>query len=416
MAIATKELPRMTRSMWVGISLHAVLLIVLLIPDVWNGLIERNLRGLFVLLFAWSLSALLTPLSIRFSFATGCLDHPAGRKAHACPTPLLGGMAIIATFGITLLVSFHYSLPMKGVGLGGLLIWLVGIIDDRWGLPAKLKLFFQFVAVGILLVFGVHVTFLPHTWWGIGLEYMITAIWVIGITNAVNFLDGMDGLAAGMSAIIAGFLALVALQTGQVYFSIVALALLGACLGFLPFNFRWKDNARVYLGDNGATFLGFILASAVIMGDWAEDDVAAIFVPLVLMGIPIFDMTMTTITRFATGKVRTLGEWLAYTGRDHLHHRLAALGIGRSTAVFVIWWLTAFLGTTAVMLTRLEGVFAILMLLQATIMLGLITFFMIYVRNHQIRLFIEESKRNGENEADPESLDRALTSQDRPSS
>jgi UDP-GlcNAc:undecaprenyl-phosphate GlcNAc-1-phosphate transferase len=393
--------------------LHTLILIVLVTPPVWDIMLEAELRWLFVFLFSWSLAAVLTPIAIQLSFATRCIDQPSGRKDHQIATPLLGGLAIIGAFGISLLISFHYSAPMKGVGLGGLLIWLTGIIDDRYEISARLKLVAQLAAVAILLAFGVQFTFLPNTPVGVAGEFVLTAIWVVGITNAVNFLDGMDGLAPGMSAIIAGFLALVALQTQQFYFSIVSLALFGACIGFLPFNFRWNKPARIFLGDNGATFLGFILASAAIMGDWAEDDTAALIVPVVLMGVPIFDMTMTTVTRFGTGKVRTLGQWLSYTGRDHLHHRLASLGIGRSTAVLVIWGLTLFLGITAVMLTHAEGIFALLMLVQAAMLLTLVTFFMIYVRKHQIRLFIDQSNNGA---VDEEKLEEALNRTDRPGS
>jgi len=413
MAEAELTAPRLGRGYWTGIILHAIVLAVLLTPPVLEALAGAHLRWLFVFLFSWSLAAILTALAIRISFLTRTLDMPSGRKAHAEPTPLLGGFAVTAAFGISLLVSFHYSLPMKAVGLAGFFIWIIGFIDDRWGLPAKVKLFAQFVAVGILLAFGVHVTFLPPTWWGDSLEYVITALWVVGITNAVNFLDGMDGLAVGMSAIIAGFLALVALQTGQYYFSIVALALFGSCLGFLPFNFRPGRNARIFLGDSGATFLGFMLASAAILGEWAADDTAAIIVPLVLLSVPIFDMTLTTIIRFGTGKVRTIGEWLAFAGRDHLHHRLAGLGIGRTTAVIVVWALTFFVGISAVMLTHVQGVFALMMLLQVGILFGFVTFFMIYVRHHQIRLFVETTSSNNDS-TNVGQLDAALKSQDQP--
>lgn len=406
-------IPRLGRGLWTGIIFHMMLIVALVTPPMWELLMANHLRWLFVFLFSWSLSAILTPAVIRISIMTKTLDIPAGRKAHASPTPLLGGLAVITAFGVSLLVSYHYSLPMKGVGLAGLFIWIVGLIDDRWGLPAVVKLASQFGAVVILLFFGVHVTFMPHVWWGIGIEYLLTALWVVGITNAVNFLDGMDGLAAGMSAIIAGFLAVVALQTGQYYFSIVALALLGACFGFLPFNFLPKSNAKIFLGDNGATFLGFILASATIMGEWATDDTAAIIIPIILLGVPIFDMTLTTIFRFGTGKVRTLGQWLAYTGRDHLHHRLAALGIGRVTSVIVVWALTFFLGLSAVMLTQVQGTFALLVLLEVAILFGFITFFMIYVRNHQIRLFVETAVTNNDS-TNAKQLDEILKSQDQP--
>lgn len=393
-------------------AIAALTLIILLLPPVRREMASYDLLWLRIFFFSWALSALLTPVAVRFSRLTGWMDYPQGRKDHANATPVLGGFAILTTFGLSLLVNFHFSLQMKGLGLGAVVVWLIGLIDDRYDLGSVLKLFGQFLAVGILLAFGVHVTFLPNTPLGDFFEYVITALWVVGIMNAVNFLDGMDGLAAGMSAIIAFFLAIVAIQTGQPYFAYVALALLGACLGFLPHNFRWGRNARIFLGDNGALFLGFTLAGAVIMGDWAEENLGDIAVPFLLMAVPMFDMTMTTVIRFATGKVHTFGEWLAFAGRDHFHHRLASLGIGRSAAVLVIWFVTFFLGLSAVVLKEAHGIYVFLLLLQAALLFGLITFFMIYVRNHQIRLFVQASS-NGANQS-AEELDQALTSSDKP--
>jgi len=393
-----------------------LLLLALLLPSVRHYLTETNLLYLRIFLFAWALSSILTPVAVRLSFTLGLLDIPQGRKDHAGATPLLGGFAILASFGIALLVNYHSSLQMKGVGLAGLLIWIVGVVDDKRELPAIVKLIAQLLAVGILLYFKVHVTFMPNTWWGDLLEYFITALWVVGITNAVNFLDGMDGLASGMSAIIAFFLAIVALQTGQFYFSFVALALFGACLGFLPHNFRWGKNARIFLGDNGATFLGFILASAVIMGDWAEENIGDIAIPFLLLAVPLFDMILTTVIRIATGKVHTFGEWLAYAGRDHFHHRLASLGIGRSAAVLVIWFITFFLGLSAVVMKEMHGIYVILLMFQAALLFGLITFFMIYVRDHQIQLFVETARENGGFSTDSQKLDQALNASDKPNS
>ncbi|MBZ0263661.1 undecaprenyl/decaprenyl-phosphate alpha-N-acetylglucosaminyl 1-phosphate transferase [bacterium] len=347
---------------------------------------------LYIFVFSFSLSNLLTPLSIRFSFILGWLDIPAGRKAHIAPTPLLGGAAILGAFGIALIANFSFSWEMKGVGIATTLIWFVGLLDDKYEIPAKVKLLVQVVAVSILIFFNVHVTFMPATWWGDWTEYLITAFWVIGITNAVNFLDGMDGLAAGMSAIISFFLGLVAIQTAQPYFGFVAIALLGSCVGFLPYNFRRSRRAAIFLGDSGSTMLGFALASTVLMGTWAENNIASIIVPILLLGVPIFDMTLTTVIRFATGQVRTFGEWLAYTGRDHFHHRLADLGIGRFSAVMVIYTITFYLGISAVVLKEVRGIDALLVLLQATILFLIITFFMIYVQSKNVRLSIDDHK------------------------
>jgi len=401
------------RKFSVGMVVGIIIIGCLLTPYASRFFELNNLVWLKTFLFALSLSFLFTPLAIRLSFLLGWLDIPKGRKDHANATPLLGGFAIVAAFGLSLLLSYHYSLEMKGVGLAALLIWIVGVVDDRWELPAWWKLLSQVLAVVILLLFNVKLTFLPPTLWGHLAEYAITFFWVVGVTNTVNFLDGMDGLSGGMSAIISFFLAIVAVQTGQVYFAFIALAMLGACLGFLPYNFRRKGNARIFLGDNGSTFLGFTLAAAVIMGNWAEDNVAKLSVPLLLMAVPIFDMTLTTIFRFGTGKVRTVGQWLAYAGRDHFHHRLAALGIGRKAAVLVIWFITFFLGISAVVLKSAHGFHAILILFQAGLLFVLITFFMIYVRSHQIELFVKTSQDNGD--TDVKSLEDALKKTDKSS-
>ncbi len=396
------------------IILPLLVLILCLLPPVARPMREAGFKPLYILIFAWAVSRILTPIAIRLSFVLGWLDYPGGRKSHARPTPLLGGMAIIAAFGVALLVNSHYSWQMKGVGLAGLLIWIVGAVDDRRELPASLKLLVQLAAVGVLLYFDVRVTFLPNTWWGNSLEYLITAVWVLGITNSVNFLDGMDGLATGMSAIIAFFLALVALQTGQVYFAYVALALLGACLGLLPDNFRRTRSAAVFLGDNGATFLGFTLASTAIMGNWATNNIAALVVPILLLGVPIFDMVLTTVMRVYNGQVKTIGQWLAYTGRDHFHHRLAALGIGRYTAVLVIYAITILTCIPAVVLKQARGIDASLLLLQGGLLFLLISFFMIYVRSHQIRLIVREMSQEGKEgrKVSPSDLERLLTTAD----
>ncbi len=350
---------------------------------------DTGLNWLFILVVAWAISSLLTPLAIRLSFLFGWLDIPQGRKAHMRATPVLGGLAIIGAFGAALLFTFTYSLDMKAVGIGALLIWLTGMIDDKYELPAKLKLLVQAIAVGILIWAGVKVTFLPNVWWGDALEILITFMWVVGVTNAVNFLDGMDGLAGGMGGIIALFLTLVAIQGNQMYFAYVAIAFLGATLGFLPYNFRPGGNAAIFLGDNGATFIGFTLAATTLMGTWAENKISSLAVPILLFGVPIFDMIMTTITRVASGKVRSFGEWLSYAGRDHFHHRLAHLGIGKVRAVIVIWFVTVFLGISAVVLKEVRGIDAILLVVQAGLLFLMISYFMIRVRNRQIRMFIE---------------------------
>jgi len=155
---------------------------------------------------------------------------------------------------------------------------------------------------------------------------------MLGITNSLNFFDGMDGL----TVICSVFLSILAIQTHQLYLLILSIALAGSCLGFLPYTFRFKNPAIIFLGDAGSTFMGFMLASMIIMGDWgSKAPIKAYAMPILIMGIFIFDMTYTTISRIASHKVVNFREWLEFTGKDHLHHRLTTLGLSAKQTVFL---------------------------------------------------------------------------------
>lgn len=348
---------------------------------------KTNYQWIYVFGFAWSLAVLLTPLAIRLSFKWNWLDRPAGRKDHAQATPLLGGAVIFGAFEIAVLSTLQFSREMKGVGLASIIVWIIGLLDDKIHLSAKIKLVAQVVAVAVMGYFGVSVKVFDPTVWGMVGNYFFTAFWVIGITNAINFLDGMDGLCTGFSLIVSGFLALIAIQSDQIYFAITAIALCGACLGLLPYNLRIGKNALIFIGDSGATFLGFLLAAITVMGDWADNRNVSLVVPIVLLAVPIYDTTLTTIVRIAKGQVRSFGDWLAFTGRDHIHHRLAALGIGRHAAVFVIYVVTCICGLSAAVLKQARGVDALLILMQVFLIFLLLTYFIINVRAKQIQIF-----------------------------
>jgi UDP-GlcNAc:undecaprenyl-phosphate GlcNAc-1-phosphate transferase len=287
---------------------------------------------------------------------------------------------VYAAFAATVLYNFSFSDELKGVALGSTLIFGLGVVDDCKGLPARIKLLVQLMAVAILIRYGVVISFLPEGLWGNMGEWLLTAFWVVGITNAVNFLDGMDGLAAGMCGIIAVFFGLVALQNNQSYMVYLALPLVGGCLGFLPYNFRLRRPAAIFLGDGGSTFLGFTVAALAVMGDWAGDHAVRLIVPVLILGVPIFDMSFTTFMRVKNGQVRSLREWIEYTGRDHFHHRLADLRIGNHTAVLVIYIVTFWLGLSALALKNTTGLNAVLQVAQSVVIFVLLGFFMIFVQ------------------------------------
>lgn len=300
----------------------------------------------------------LTPIAIYLSFRLSVLDVPDERKNHAAPMPLLGGPAVLLAFAVGASVGL-IALPgpalspvlrsqfLAALGAGAL-IAAMGVADDKWGLKPEVRLIGQLAAVCLVMKFGVVMTFLPPTPAGQIGEVLLTVVWIVGITNAVNFLDGLDGLASGVSAVAALSFGAIALMTGQAPVALVAFCLAGAALGFARYNFR---PASIYLGDAGATFLGFALACLGIIGDWGTPDRAEnLFVPIIVLGIPIYDTIYITIYRIRNGLVRSPAEWMAYVGRDHLHHRLQHLGMRTSRICLLICLGAVALGILAVIL------------------------------------------------------------------
>ena len=364
-------------------------IILLLIPDIRIFFLHRGLTWCYLIAQSFCLTFTLVPIVHRLAPMLGAVDRPGGRKQHASATPLMGGAAIFLGYALVMILGrdiLNFSLELKGVALGGTLIFVIGVLDDIWGLTAKIRLIGQILAVGILFKFGVWMSFLPDTLWGHAGEIIFTTLWVVGITNALNFLDGLDGLATGSAGINALFFGLVALQTGQPFVMLLSLSLAGSCLGFLPWNFRRFQPARIFLGDGGSNFLGFTLAGVGIIGEWGSHSLVGLAVPILILGLPIFDTTLTTIVRVKSGQVKTIGEWLRFTGRDHFHHRLSDLGIGNRKAVLVIYLVSFWLGLEALVLKNARGIDAILSIVQVGIVFLLIGLFMVLVQNRYLRL------------------------------
>jgi UDP-GlcNAc:undecaprenyl-phosphate GlcNAc-1-phosphate transferase len=333
------------------------------------------LRWLFLLVFSFLLAFLSTKVMRRVATKLKILDHPNDRKIHKKPVPLLGGLAIYVSFVITIFLNFSFSIELKGVIIGGTIILVIGLIDDVKHLPANWKLIGQIIASSTLILFGVKLSFLPNTWWGIGGEVLLTIIWIVGITNAVNFFDGMDGLAAGLAVVCSLSFFIVAQMTGQPYLGYLTIALAGSSLGFLKFNFK---PASIFLGDAGSTFLGFTLAGIAIMGGWAEKDPkVALSLPVLVLSVFIFDMIYITIARVFKGVVRSLKEWIEYTGKDHLHHRLLTLGFSEKQTVLLIYLIAACLGIGGINLRATEDIRIYFEFLQALFIFIIIVFLMI---------------------------------------
>jgi UDP-GlcNAc:undecaprenyl-phosphate GlcNAc-1-phosphate transferase len=331
-------------------------------------------RWAYILVVSCLIAFGLTPIVIRLARFLEVLDLPATRKLHAEPTPLLGGLAIYTAFGVSLLANSILDHQVVAIMVGASLLVVVGILDDVRSVPAWVKLLAQLLAVAVVANAGIVLTLFPQSVVGSSVANAgLTLVWLLGITNAMNFFDGMDGLATGLSIITAGFLGLFAALTFQPFMGWLAAAIVGGCLGFLPFNLRPKRPAAIFLGDAGSTFLGFVLAALAVKGEWAENHIIDIAAPVLIFWIFIFDMTHITVARIATGKVRTFQEWIAYVGKDHLHHRLEALLGSRRQTVFLIFFLSISMGLAAMALRNARTLEAVLLILQAAIIVVIVS-------------------------------------------
>ncbi len=348
-------------------------LVALAVPAVRRAFAESGLGWAYLVALAFALALVGVPLVRALARWCGVLDAPAARKVHASATPLLGGAAVYAAFAATVLFNFAFSRELKGVALGATLIVLVGVLDDVLDLPARVKLLGQLTAAGVAMSYGVVLDTIPTAWPASAAgNVVLTLLWFLTVTNAVQFLDGMDGLAAGLGAIAALFFSLAALQTNQPYLMFLAGPLVGACLGFLPYNFRFGRPATIFLGDAGASFIGFTLAGLAVMGEWAENDFIGLLTPVLILAVPLFDIAFVGTVRVVTGKVHSFGEWLAYTARDHIHHRFEAVGLTRTETVLLIFFIAATLGVSAMQLKDATKHEAALVLIQAGCVLAII--------------------------------------------
>jgi UDP-GlcNAc:undecaprenyl-phosphate GlcNAc-1-phosphate transferase len=345
-----------------------LLLIFLLIPAIQNSFISKQLLWLHILLLSYAIASFAIPFVRTIATFFNIVDKPNYRKIHSEATPLMGGLAIYVSFAATILYNDVYSDELKGVAIGATIVFITGLIDDIVSLRASIKLIVQFVATFIMIQYGVVADFLPNTWWGRLFEIVITMFWVLGITNSLNFFDGMDGLAAGLTSVSALFIGLLAIQSRQYYLMYLSIALLGSSLGFLQYNFRYKKPATIFLGDGGSIFMGFMLASLTVMGGWgAKEPIKAYAMPILILGILIFDMMYTTISRIKNKRIANFGEWLSFTGNDHLHHRLEILGFTRKQTVFFILFTAATLGLSALVLRNGNTLDGLLLSLQAVL-------------------------------------------------
>ena len=339
----------------------------------------------FIVSFAFTFAT--TPLVRRFAFKIGAIDIPKdNRRMHKKPTPRIGGLAIIFGFTVATLCFAQPSRQLYGTLAGAAIIAVMGVIDDCKNLPAKLKFVIQIIAALVVVFAGdikidvfTNPNFLSdNPYWVLPewLSVTLTVIWIVFITNAVNFIDGLDGLPAGVSAIMSISLVFISIRVGEYSIAILGIALMGSCFGFLPFNF---NPAKIFMGDTGSTFLGFMLATLSIQGVFKSYAVISFAVPLLILGLPLFDALFAMIRRILRGQSPMTAD------RGHLHHRLVDMGFSQKQTVFILYAISGVLGITAVLLAE-SGVLRALLLVICVLILLLIGSMLgknSYVHQHQ---------------------------------
>ncbi len=289
-----------------------------------------------------------TPLVRKLAFKIGAVDIPKDdRRVHKEAMPLIGGLAIALGVFVGMLIFMPLSRKVISIIIGGSIILIGGIIDDVKDMSARDKMLVQIIAAGVLVFGGIRINFITNPFSG-GILYLgwlsipISLFWIVGITNTINFIDGLDGLSAGVAMISSLSLMVVASKLGYSNVVILAALLGGACLGFLPHNF---NPAKIFMGDTGAMFLGFILATISIEGVMKSVTAVAVLAPVIILGVPIFDTAFAIIRRLLSG------QSVATADRGHLHHRLLDRGFSQKKAVLILYGLSAVFGVFAILIS-----------------------------------------------------------------
>jgi UDP-GlcNAc:undecaprenyl-phosphate/decaprenyl-phosphate GlcNAc-1-phosphate transferase len=350
-------------------------------PQVGAWFLHIGQWWLCIFLRAFTVTVLTCPGTIWLARRFKVLDIPDKRKLHGSPMPRLGGLAVLAGVLVTTLRYAPDSVAFATLLAGAAAVYLLALWDDIRSLSAAFRLSMQLLVCLTLILAGVHLTTVPprvagEAW----LNGALTSFWIIGLLNAVNFLDGIDGLAASLGFVCAALFLAVGWDTRQSYVALLTAATAGACLGFLPYN--WHRSAT-FLGDGGATLIGYLLACTAVFGTWNQrgDSFLHWSTPLLILSIPIFDMIYTTLSRIKNRQVSTVREWLEFVGKDHLHHRLLRLGLSQPRAVVFVVTLNLILGLGALVIrVTSSSVGATLLVAQSVLIFLIITVLMLLAR------------------------------------
>lgn len=297
---------------------------------------------LFSFFMAFIIAVFFTPFIKHIATLLDSFDHPSPRRINQKPIPNMGGIAIYLGFLLSVIAFVELTPVLQGLLLGASFIFFVGLLDDYTGLSPALKLLAQVIAALIVVLHGIRIDFITNPLGG----YIFTGVmaiplsvfWIVSITNTMNLIDGLDGLASGVAAIASLTIFAVALKEGQPVTAMLAIILSGSAFGFLPYNFY---PARIFMGDTGAMFLGFILATISIMGALKTTTAVTLAIPVLALGVPIFDTVFAIVRRHQNGQPIFQGD------KGHLHHRLLEIGFSQKKAVLVIYSISILLGIMA---------------------------------------------------------------------
>ena len=296
-----------------------------------------------------------TPLARQIAFKVKLLDHPNFKKSHAHPTPLMGGLSMFLAFFTAVLFTTDVNNYAYGILVGSVILLAIGMIDDKLGMMPRLKLSAQILVALIAYKTGIRVITFEDYY----ISMFFTVFWIVGITNAFNLLDNLNGLSSGIAGISAVFFGIMAILNSQVYIAVLSFALAGACFGFLKHNF---PKANIFMGDSGSMFLGFSLACIAILGSWETDKISlSLSLPVLILGYPIFDTTLVTFLRIKEKRSVFIG------GKDHSSHILASLAFKKKKAVLLIYAICVLLGLSAFLVSALPLVAAVTVLAIATL-------------------------------------------------
>ncbi|NLO91274.1 MAG: undecaprenyl/decaprenyl-phosphate alpha-N-acetylglucosaminyl 1-phosphate transferase [Elusimicrobia bacterium] len=368
---------RLPRRYW----LFSIICLCILLPLMPKGGIsalswETGLRWLYLFLIAFFTTVISSPLIIKLAHRYDLLDRPDARKMHKTPIPRIGGAAMFLAVWLVFLRNMVFSTELCGIMAGSSVVFILGMLDNLLGLSSLTRLFWQIAGSLIVVISGVRFDFPMHWPGGFYISAVLSVLWLVGIINAFNFMDGIDGLAAGLGTASSLILMAVGIWTGQRDLVFLAASLSGACLGFLLYN--WHP-AVMFMGDGGSTWLGFLLGACSLWHGWATNKPLVSFgAPLILLGIPIFDIIYITVSRIRRGVVRSVRQWLDHVDKDHFHHRLLKLGFTIEQAVAFLVLLNICMGINALVLVRVQSNFtAALMVLQSTLLFIIVALVMI---------------------------------------